>query len=199
MKLKRGQIWLMLFVLAYVLAFAVFYINIQNYEFLWYVGVLVFFFLLIALTLHRSKFDYLVLWGLAIWGLLHMAGGGVRIGDGVLYGWEIIKLINIGDTYILKFDQFVHAFGFCVTTLVTWHLLKPYLGRNVNYKIIYPLIVAVSMGLGALNEIVEFAAVVVFPETGVGGYFNTGLDLIFNMLGAIIGAVIVHYRSRKIY
>ena len=197
MKLKRGEWFLILFTLAYVLAFAVYYISIRNFEFLWYVAVLLFFFFLIALTLQKSKFDYFILWGLALWGLFHMAGGGVKLGDGVLYGWEMIKLFDIGDTFVLKFDQFVHAFGFGVTTLVAWHLLKPYLNEKTNYKIIYPLIVAVSMGLGALNEIVEFIAVVLFSETGVGGYYNTALDLVFNTIGAVIGAVIVHFRRRK--
>jgi putative membrane protein len=50
------------------------------------------------------------------------------------------------------------------------------------------------MGLGALNEIVEFAAVVASPSTGVGGYYNTALDLVFNGLGAtlaVIGAALI--------
>ena len=91
----------------------------------------------------------------------------------------------------------MHFFGFGVTTLIAYHLLKPYLNEETNYKIIYPLLVAVSMGLGALNEIVEFAAVVSFPETGVGGYYNTALDLLFNMLGAIAAIFVIYLRRKK--
>ncbi len=102
-----------------------------------------------------------------------------------------------GDFFILKFDQFVHAFGFGVTTLVGWHLLKPYLNPKTNYKIIYVLLVAIAMGAGALNEIIEFVSVLLIPNNGVGGYFNTALDLVFNMIGSIIALFIVHFYYRR--
>ncbi|MEM3112946.1 MAG: DUF2238 domain-containing protein [Candidatus Pacearchaeota archaeon] len=197
MKLKKSEWFLIFFNLAYIITFALYYLSIKNYEFMWYVLVLVFFFLLIGLTLRKTNFPLGVLWGLSLWGLFHMAGGGLIVGDGVLYKLEIIRLLDIGDTYVLKFDQFVHAFGFGVTTLVAWHLIKPYLNNKTNYKILYVLLFAISMGAGALNEIVEFIAVVVAPETGVGGYFNTALDLVFNGIGSIIALFIVHFRYRK--
>ena len=52
------------------------------------------------------------------------------------------------------------------------------------------------MGFGALNEVVEFAAVAFFGQTGVGGYWNTALDLVFNMLGAIVATIFIHYYYR---
>ncbi|MEK7622105.1 MAG: DUF2238 domain-containing protein [Patescibacteria group bacterium] len=186
---------LILFNLIYVTAFAVYYLSVSNYEFLWYVGVLVFFLALILATLAKTKFDRTILWGLSIWGLLHMAGGGVQVGAGVLYQWPIIHLAGEGDSLILKFDQFVHFFGFGVATLLFYHLLKAYLNPNVgsiNWKVMYPLIVVGGMGLGALNEIIEFAAVVALSQTGVGGYYNTSLDLVFNTLGAIAAAIWIH-------
>jgi hypothetical protein len=194
--MKKGEWILVIFNVVYILAFALYYISIKNYEFLWYVGVLVFFALLILGTLKKSKFDYFILGALSIWGFLHMAGGGVRIGENVLYAFEIITLFNVGDTFVLKFDQFVHFYGFGVTTIVAGHLLRPYWNSKTNYKVVYPALVAISMGLGALNEIVEFVAVVVFPETGVGGYYNTALDLVFNMFGAIMGVIVVHWRKK---
>ena len=197
MRLRKGEWFFVFFNLAYILAFALYYISIRNYEFLWYVLVLMFFFILIGTTLRKTNFDYLVLWLLSLWGFFHMAGGGILVEENVLYAFEIIKLFNIGDTMILKFDQFVHAFGFGTTTLVAWHLLKPYLNNKTNYKIIYVLLVAIAMGAGALNEIIEFVAVVAAPETGVGGYFNTALDLVFNMIGSIIALFIIHFYYRK--
>ena len=197
MKLRKGEWLLVFFNLAYIIAFALYYINIRNYEFLWYVLVLMFFFILIGTTLRKTNFDYLVLWLLSLWGFFHMAGGGIWVGENVLYAFEIIKLFNIGDTMVFKFDQFVHAFGFGTTTLVAWHLLKPYLNNKTNYKIIYVLLVAIAMGAGALNEIIEFVAVVAAPETEVGGYFNTALDLVFNMIGSIIALFIIHFYYRK--
>jgi len=55
--------------------------------------------------------------------------------------------------------------------------------------LVFPVLGA--MGLGAVNEIIEFIAVVVFPNTNVGGYINTALDLVFNALGAIVAMVLV--------
>ena len=43
--------------------------------------------------------------------------------------------------------------------------------------------------------IIEFGAVLALPETGVGGYYNTAIDLVANGLGALLAAtVIVHAR-----
>lgn len=185
------------FNLAYAAGFGLKYLLAGNYEFLWYVAVLVFFFILILATWKRAQFDAVILWGLSIWGFLHMAGGGVKVGDGVLYGLHLIPIIGSGESFILKYDQAVHFFGFAVATVVVYHLLKPYLNEVTNWKVIYPILVVAGMGLGALNEIVEFIAVVIFPNTGVGGYFNTALDLVFNMLGAIAATVFIHLYYRR--
>lgn len=187
---------LIAFNLIYVAIFTIYYLSIKNYEFLWYVAVLLFFVCLIAFTLKKSKFDYLILWGLSIWGFLHMAGGGIHVGDGVLYALQLIPIWVTDNFFILKFDQLVHFYGFAVATLVAHHLLKPYWNERVNYKVVYPLLVAIGMGLGALNEIVEFMAVVAFSNTGVGGYYNTALDLVFNALGAIAAVIFIHFKRR---
>ena len=101
------------------------------------------------------------------------------MGDTVLYGYKIFPFIDKGgEFYILKFDQVVHAFGFAVATLVMYEIIRPR-WRGSRGLLSFVAFLG-GMGLGALNEIVEFVAVLVFPATGVGGYFNTGLDLVFN-------------------
>jgi hypothetical protein len=60
---------------------------------------------------------------------------------------------------------------------------------------VYPALAA--MGLGAVNEIIEFIAVLSVPDTNVGGYLNTALDLVFNAAGAIIAMVLVALTRRK--
>lgn len=195
MVLKRYW-FLILFNLAYVAAFGIYYVSIRNYEFLWYVAVLVFFLALILATLPKTQFDKTILWGLSIWGLLHMAGGGVRVGSGVLYQIPIVHLFGAGDSLVFKFDQFVHLFGFGIATFVFYHLLKAYLGPNINWKVLNPLIVIGGMGVGALNEIIEFVAVVALSQTGVGGYYNTSLDLVFNTVGAIIAVIWINLRQK---
>ncbi|MFO7807286.1 MAG: DUF2238 domain-containing protein [Candidatus Moraniibacteriota bacterium] len=159
------------------------------------------FFVLIAVTLYRSEFDEIILGGLSLWGLLHMAGGGLKIGGDVLYSLKLFPILEIQNTIVLKYDQAVHFFGFAISVLVVYHLLKPYLNQKTNWKVVYPIIAVAGMGLGAINEIVEFIAVVAFPETNVGGYANTALDLVFNFLGAVAAILFIHffYKQYKNY
>tara|TARA_Y100000310_G_C20478798_1_gene713702 strand:+ start:216 stop:821 length:606 start_codon:yes stop_codon:yes gene_type:complete len=195
MKFEKGHWIILFFNLAYIITFLIYYLSIKNYEFLWYIFVVIFFFFLIALTLGKTKFDYFILWGLSLWGFMHMMGGGFIFNGETLYKF-VIPIFQSGDIEILKFDQIVHFFGFAVTTLIGYHLLKPHLNKMWNRGTIYFLLILVGMGAGALNEIVEFIAVVSFPETGVGGYYNTGLDLVFNAFGAIAGVLIIHYKEK---
>ncbi len=185
-----------LFTLAYVLIYAIYYISIRNFEFLWYILVLAFFFGLILFTVNKTKFDYLILWGLSIWGLLHMSGGGLIINGDVLYNFEIFRFIDVGDTYILKFDQFVHAFGFFVTALVAFHLIKRQVKGKPNWTSIYIASALISMGLGVVNEIVEFIATMSIDQVNVGGYYNTALDLIANSIGAFLAIFLMRVRKK---
>ena len=131
-----------------------------------------------------------VLWGLTAWGLLHMSGGGLYVGKIKLY--EII-LIPVSEKYhIFRYDQFVHIVGFGVATLVMYHLLKPLLRPGLDrWTALSIVVVMAGLGVGALNEIVEFAATVVVPETGVGGYTNTSLDLVSDLVGAVFAMIII--------
>ncbi len=196
--LKKGEWIVVIFNAIYIIAFAAYYISIKNYEFLWYILVLILIGLMIILTLRKSKIDYIALWGLSIWGLLHMLGGGLRINGETLYRLRIIELVNNGgDFYILKMDQLIHFYGFAVAAVVVFQLLSLSFDLRKRPKLAIFLAWIGSMGLGALNEIVEFLAFVVIANTGVGDVYNTGLDLIFNMFGALVGAFIGLYHYRK--
>ena len=195
--LFRTHPFLILFNLAYVLGFGGYYAFSQNYEFLWYVLVLVFFLVLIGVTLEKSRFTPVILWMLSLWGLLHMAGGGVVVNGDVLYTLVLVPLAHVGDTVILKYDQVVHFYGFFVSTWVMYHLLAPHLKEKAGTFMPFFVSSLAGAGLGALNEIVEFAAVVSVPETGVGGYYNTALDLVFNMFGALAAAWVLFIRKKR--
>jgi len=204
MALKKGEWILLIFNLAYIIGFTIFYIIIKNFEFLLYIGTMVILFVLIVVVQRKVKFSYLILWLLTIWGVLHMIGGGVVINDEVVYKLVLFNAWGetISDTEsftILKYDQFVHAYLYFVMVFVIWHLIKGHLKENPNFRIIYPILVLTSIGIGALNEIIEFTAVLIFPETGVGGYYNTAWDIVFNAVGAILGVITLHFvRKRKI-
>lgn len=186
------------FTALYILIFGAHYAQALDYEFLGYLVVLILGFLIVFLTIEKTRFPYHILWGLSLWGLLHMAGGSVPVGDGVLYGYLILPIFDGGGEFVMfKMDQFIHMLGFGVTTLVMLRLL-----RNAGFAGGHEVLAAITaviaaMGLGALNETIEFLAVVFVPDTGVGGYFNTSLDLIFNMLGATL-AVGGYYAIKKL-
>jgi uncharacterized membrane protein YjdF len=55
--------------------------------------------------------------------------------------------------------------------------------------------VLAASSLGAVNEIIEFLAVILLGSEGVGGYTNTAIDLVANLLGAIVGTVYMYRRQ----
>lgn len=189
------------FVGAYVLGFSAWAAVSGNREFLFYAAVMVVLIGLVAALHARVRLSSMVLWGLAAWGLLHMAGGNLPIpaawapdwipppGSGpmartVLYNFRPI-------TWMPKFDQVVHGFGFCVASLASFECLRSAVGGSLRASPgILGAVVCMGMGLGALNEVIEFAATRCFA-TNVGGYVNTGWDLVSNLVGCLVAAGVI--------
>lgn len=180
---------------AYIVPAALYFLWLGNWEFMMYVLQMIALVALLVGTIHKTQFPMSILLGLSLWGFLHMAGGCIPYNDSVIYTMPIWYLFDVGDTYIIKYDQVVHAFGFFMSTLVVGHLLVRGGLPITSRKTLAFVAMLGGMGLGALNEVIEFFLVVFLPETGVGGYFNTGLDLVFNMLGAGIAALILAFKQ----
>ncbi|RME78430.1 DUF2238 domain-containing protein [Candidatus Woesearchaeota archaeon] len=184
-------------VLLAVLALIVFastFILQKNYEFIIYIFVVLSFLWLICHSTKYLDYSELSIWGLVLWAILHMAGGGVHVKGDVLYNLILIPLVG-EPFWILKFDQVVHLIGFFVATLVMYDVLKPHVKKMQGFALGFTLFAA-GLGLGALNEIVEFFATVILPSTNVGGYYNTALDLVFNGIGAL-AAVLYRFKFKK--
>ena len=79
-------------------------------------------------------------------------------------------------------------------SFVMFHLINLAGKGKMNSKAISFFAILASSGVGALNEIVEFGAVVFLGQTGVGGYYNTALDLVFNFVGAFVGGILAVFR-----
>lgn len=195
MIIKREQKPILAVLSLALLFFSYIFISKQNYEFLIYVGIIFIFGAVILATNAKINYPAGLLWGLVIWAILHMAGGGIFIGGKRLY--EVILIPLVGEPYnIFKYDQFVHMIGFGVATLLMYYLLLPFLkDKSKKTAALMLVIVMAGLGVGATNEIVEFLATVITPETGVGGYENTALDLVSNLIGALI--VSVYIKNRK--
>jgi hypothetical protein len=192
--LSLRELWpLVLFTAAYLFAALAGVILTGNGEFVFYLVVMLILLAVVVVIHHRVHFSRTALWGLSIWGSLHMAGGLLPVPENWPINGEIRVLYSLWLVPgYLKYDQVVHAFGFGVTTLVCWEglcsIIRPHLlpGTYPQTTLgMVTLCATAAMGFGALNEIVEFAATLLVPETNVGGYVNTGWDLVANMVGAV--------------
>jgi uncharacterized membrane protein YjdF len=194
--LKKGQLPLLLINLIMIVGFTLFYVERKNYEFIMYIGVIVLILALILFTNKRHNLSNGLLWGLTFWGFLHMAGGSFVYNGEIWYKQVLINIWNSSEFVILRYDQFVHFVGFLIATVIGYELLKPYLIKKPNWKVLSVLVVMMGIGIGALNELMEFFAVLLFPETGVGGYYNTLWDLVFDSLGSIVAVIWIHFRKK---
>lgn len=193
-----SRIAILAFTGLYILGFGAWFISQGNYEFVWYVLTMLVVIGLLIKTIKTSGIPDWILWLLSIWGLFHMLGGGVWIGDHVLYGQILYPFYLDGDFSLLRYDQVVHAFGFGVAAAML-HGILVRLAPGVKRfgRIWFPALAA--MGLSVINEVIEFSAVVLFPDTWVGGYYNVSLDLVFNTLGAFAAVLLIEavYRPKS--
>lgn len=194
-RLSRGERRVLIFTLAYIVGFSTSFLLRGNLEFVIYVGTMLGLIWLVGANLRKAAMPESMLWALSLWGLLHMAGGGVHVGDGVLYSLQILPITGEGELRLLKYDQVVHAYGFGVTAWVLRHLLVRHFPPTRTGWTGYVFPALAAMGLGAVNEIIEFSAVLLVPDTNVGGYFNTALDLVMNALGAVVAMVVIRLRA----
>ena len=170
---------------------------IKNYEFLFYLFVVILFVGIILKSHKKIKFPMYVLWNLYVWATLHLAGGNLYIKGTKLYDFILYPLI--GEPFnILKYDQIIHVYGFFVATLAVYYSIKPLLKKNHNgWVALGVLVVMAGLGLGALNEIIEFTTTILTPDNGVGGYVNNALDLVTDLIGAIIAFIFIKNKEKK--
>jgi uncharacterized membrane protein YjdF len=192
-RIRPAHIVLLIINIGLLAVFGTVFLLRRNYEFVIYVGVIVVCLALICLTIFRVWYSTLTLLGLTIWSLMHMAGGGVYINGVRLYD---IILIPLSTTYpILRYDQVVHIFGFAAATLMMFDLLRPLLKENPRRFIALSVVVIMAgLGVGAFNEIVEALVAAVIPQSGVGGYVNTSLDLISDLIGAALAMAFIKWQ-----
>ena len=197
--LRRALITVGVFTGVYLVGFGALALARGNGEFLFYIAVMLVLIGLVTVLDTRVRIPAPLLWALSVWGLLHVAGGTVPIptvladvqGQPVLYSLWLVP-------GLLRYDNIVHAYGFGVATLVCHAAIRDLLADPDRVSFGLALAVALmGLGLGALNELVEFAATRLIPETNVGGYVNTGWDLVANTVGASIAAALLWLRHHR--
>lgn len=183
----------LIFTIVYLIFFTVLALVRKNYEFLYYTFILVV--LIIIVTLYHKKMHLTphIIIGLAALGLLHVAGGNLYFNGTRLYEIYLIKSI-------FRYDHLVHSLGVFIATFVGYNVLKPYLNNKINHNtfLLALILILISMGVGAFNEVLEFGAVVFLGAAKqVGDYFNNAMDLFFNLIGAIIASMVILYYHKK--
>ncbi|HZJ02157.1 MAG TPA: DUF2238 domain-containing protein [Thermoleophilia bacterium] len=182
------------FTVAYMVIFSVLAALRQNVEFLYYmvlmVGLIIF-----VIAYHRDlKMSTAILIALSFVGLLHLMGGHLYFDGTRLYDVHLIG-------NIIRYDNFVHAVGIFVITLVLYSALVPHVDRSVRGSgwVLSVVLVLMAMGVGAIIEVVEFGAVLFFDAgEAVGGYRNNSTDLLFNLAGSLVGLVGIQWHRRRI-
>jgi predicted membrane protein DUF2238 len=147
-------------------------------------------FFAVAFVHSRVSFGSGVLWALGVWGLVHMAGGVIELPHGrVLYNAPLLGSV-------VRYDRLVHAFGFGTATAACWQALRRRLAKSTVTGGTALLIALMGLGVGAVNETIEFIASQLI-ETNVGGYVNTGWDLIANTIGCTAVAYVIWRRHQR--
>jgi hypothetical protein len=144
-----------------------------------YVTVCVVMTAVVATAHAAARFSRGLLAMLLALGCLHLAGGLLPTREGVLYDSWLVG-------GVLRYDQSVHAFGSVAATWASWQLVGRYVDLARTPARAQALVACLGgMGKGAINEVVEF----VWGGTHVGGYTNTGWDLVFDLAGCAAMAV----------
>ncbi len=196
---SERELWgVLTLTLAYLAVASIAIFKGRNEEFMIYLAVMVVVISAVVKIHHYAGLSFWLLLAFSVWGCLHMGGGLVPVPKTwtlenpphVLYNWWIIP-------GYLKYDQVVHGYGVALTTWLCWQVLS----RRVRSRDGGPLVptggmvtlcAVAGMGFGALNEVIEFLASLVLEETNIGGYINTGWDLVANLIGGGVVALLIY-------
>ena len=207
MNLQNYTVQVALFTLAYFCGFAIFVASTNQPIASWIqLAIMVLLIGIVSLVHRQLTLSRVVFWSLSLWGLIHLAGALIPLPADVpqsddttmLYSWYLIP------DSPLRYDWVVHFIGFGVMTWACWEMLQGTVQQYQKNEIdkaatqkLRPylssafLAVMASMGFGAFNEVIEFAASEFLSGVDVGGYENTAGDLVANMLGSIFAASIL--------
>jgi uncharacterized membrane protein YjdF len=187
------RLWPVYLSLLVLLGFTSYFLFKSNFEFLVYtvsIGIIIW---LIGYSDNFFSYPTVAKLGFSIWLFFHLLGGSLMINGIRLYDSILIPILG-EPMNILKYDQVMHFICYAVFAIFVYAIInKTFLLRESKYSraVSFFVIVLVAEGIGAVNEIIELSTVIFFNSTGVGDYMNNALDLVFNILGAILGTAII--------
>jgi hypothetical protein len=129
--------------------------------------------------------------GLAIAAIATLAGGLINVGHNVLYNAGIGPYSKTLGTHLLQYDHLAHAYVSFVVAFACWVMLvAPHAGADNRRQLVF-VAAGAALGLGALNEMVEFLVALAHHGAHVGGYWNTGWDLVCNFIGGGAAGLVI--------
>lgn len=185
--LSPARLSILLFTVAYTAAAGLYFSSIGNVEFLGYIAVIIFLVVLGGCVLTHQCVPSWLLMALSLVGLFHLLGAAVPVNGDILYNYVPFPVENPSGLTFIKFDQIVHTYGTLVAALLMYYFLR----RDTSFHWLGIAVFSIlgASGIGALNEIIEFLAKMTVPDTDVGGYYNTAVDLCVNLFGAVLGTL----------
>ena len=186
---KKKNYLILFFTVAYLAAFTVNAFFGANFEFLYYTVLMVGLISLIIVLNKRLHLAFFILVNLSLLGFLHLLGGNFYLYGIRLYDFYVIP-------YILRYDNVIHTYATFIATLTLYSLIGNYIDERLRsrYFLFAFGLVLMALGMGAINELLELFAVLVFGVTEkVGDYFNNAFDLFFNTVGAIAATIVIYF------
>lgn len=132
----------------------------------------------------RGPIPGFLLWMLAIWAVMHLAGGLAPNPTGdteILYGMWIVD-------GFLRYDQIVHGFGIASATAVFATA-----ARTTDNPLLWGFVWGQSAGL--VNETAENVFAHFVENSNVGDAVNTAWDLGWHLIGGTIAVIVIARRG----
>jgi hypothetical protein len=134
--------------------------------------------IVVYLDHRRGPIPNALVWLLAVWAALHLAGGLAPSPTGtseILYGMWLID-------GVLRYDQVVHGFGIGAATAVF-----AYAARDSERPLLWGFVLSQLVGL--VNETAENTFAAFVEDSNVGDMVNTMWDMAWHVIGAGIATL----------
>jgi hypothetical protein len=166
--------------IAFTAAFGIYGLAVDSPFVSYYIPITIVVAGIVAMIHRAAHFSSAVLWGLMMVAFGNLAGGILLVRGQPLY---VMKLV--GD---IRYDKPFHALATGVAAWACFEALTRWSGRSGGAIAFSALMLAA--GVGSLVEIVEYIGSLIFQTTNVGDYGNNMLDLVANLIGAMIAVAI---------
>lgn len=126
----------------------------------------------------RGPIPTVLIWLLAVWAAMHLAGGLAANPTGdteILYGMWLID-------GVLRYDQVVHGFGIGAATAVF-----AFAARDSGRPLFWGFVLSQVVGL--VNETAENVFASLVEDSNVGDIVNTTWDMVWHVIGAAVATL----------